>query len=595
MDQTLSSQPAQKLKSGSAGSGVVKVPIRVKITFPYLVLALAVLTGAAYLVVRIVFDTTQERFSNQLIEAGKLSSEWMVREENRLLKSLRLLTYTQGLPEALQVGDADGIQELAYGIVAGQQEEHVLFLDSAGNLVLSIHHTAGGKLEDYAFSTGGGERLLGYDFVRQALSCQQDQNGDKFAGLIGSGNRGIFYVSGPVVLPDGSCSGVVLVGKSLETMAAQLRSESLAQVTLYNSSGTPVASTISTPQPINGLLAAQINTRLTPAAFERGLENARSYSMFEINYAELIIPWRARGDVDLGLMGISLPKNFWVTTSTVTRMQIASIVMALILLVVTVGVMVANWITLPLMGLVQASSKVAEGDLEVQVQPQGNDEIAFLTENFNQMVSNLNQTRKDLVQAYDDTIIGWGKMLDQRDQITQGHTQRVMDLTLHLSRKLGLADEELIHIRRGAALHDIGKLAIPDSILKKNGGLDEDEWEVMRLHPQYAYETLYPIEFLRPALDIPYYHHERWDGSGYPFGLAGEGIPLAARIFAVVDVWDAMTNDRPYHRGQKPQKVMEYIRSYSGILFDPQVVQCFVEMMQEPEPRYITRRAAAVV
>ncbi len=191
----------------------------------------------------------------------------------------------------------------------------------------------------------------------------------------------------------------------------------------------------------------------------------------------------------------------------------------------------------------------------------------------------------DVVLAYDATIEGWSRALEFRDYETHGHTQRVMYLTLRLAEELGVPSKQWPHIRRGVLLHDMGKLAIPDDILRKPGPLTPQEWEIMRRHPQIAYEMLQDIDFLKPALEIPYYHHEKWDGSGYPRGLKGEQIPLEARIFAVVDVWDALTNDRPYRKAITPQEALEYIRSQAGTHFDPKVVEAFEKVIQEETGR----------
>jgi len=157
-------------------------------------------------------------------------------------------------------------------------------------------------------------------------------------------------------------------------------------------------------------------------------------------------------------------------------------------------------------------------------------------------------------------------------------------MTLRLARAVGISEEELVHIRRGSLLHDMGKMALPDSILHKPSALTDEEWEIMRRHPAYAYDMLSPIAYLRPALDIPYCHHEKWDGTGYPRGLIGEKIPLAARIFSVIDVWDALWSERPYRLSRPSQEVYGYIRDRAGICFDPQVVQVFLRLIQnEPE------------
>jgi len=185
----------------------------------------------------------------------------------------------------------------------------------------------------------------------------------------------------------------------------------------------------------------------------------------------------------------------------------------------------------------------------------------------------------DIVEAYDATIEGWSMALELRDQETEGHTLRVAKMAVKLAESLGVGEEELVHIRRGALLHDIGKIGIPDDILLKPGELTEEEWEIMKQHPVFAYNMLSQIAYLKPALDIPYCHHERWDGTGYPRGLKGEQIPLAARIFAVIDVWDALLSDRPYRDAWPKDKVRDYIRAQSGTHFDPAVVEAFFEIV----------------
>ncbi|HLJ60759.1 MAG TPA: HD domain-containing phosphohydrolase [bacterium] len=195
-----------------------------------------------------------------------------------------------------------------------------------------------------------------------------------------------------------------------------------------------------------------------------------------------------------------------------------------------------------------------------------------------ELLASLQRVNTDLAIAYDRTIEGWSRALDLRDRETEGHSRRVAALTERLARALGVVDAEFVHLRRGALLHDIGKMAIPDGILLKPGALTEAEWEVMRRHPEYAHNLLAPIEYLRPALDIPYGHHEKWDGTGYPRGLRGEAIPLAARIFAVVDVWDALTSDRPYGTAWSEADALTYIREQAGQHFDPNVVEAFLSL-----------------
>jgi PAS domain S-box-containing protein len=199
------------------------------------------------------------------------------------------------------------------------------------------------------------------------------------------------------------------------------------------------------------------------------------------------------------------------------------------------------------------------------------------------LFENLQRSNQELTQAYDTTLEGWARTLELRDRETEGHTRRVTDLTLRLAGRLGISDEELINIYRGVLLHDIGKMGVPDQILRKTGPLTESEWDEMRRHPQLAHDLLSPITYLHGALDIPYCHHEHWDGSGYPRGLHGDQIPLAARIFSVVDIWDALLSDRTYRKAWPRERVLKYIQDISGTILDPRIVETFLTMIAEME------------
>jgi len=193
----------------------------------------------------------------------------------------------------------------------------------------------------------------------------------------------------------------------------------------------------------------------------------------------------------------------------------------------------------------------------------------------------LQNSHSELLLAYDTTIEGWSRALDFRDKETEGHSRRVTDLTVRIAREMGIGKDKLIHIRRGALLHDIGKLGVPDSILLKPGQLTDVEFDIMKQHTRIAFSILSPIEFLRPAIEIPHYHHEKWDGSGYPHGMKGDEIPISARIFAYVDVWDALLSDRPYRKAWPFEKVRDYIRSQSGMHFDPNLLNVIEKVVFE--------------
>ena len=200
------------------------------------------------------------------------------------------------------------------------------------------------------------------------------------------------------------------------------------------------------------------------------------------------------------------------------------------------------------------------------------------------LLSELQHANVDLHMAYDETIEGWSHALDLRDKETEGHTQRVTAMTLRMAEEMNISESDIVHIRRGALLHDIGKMGVPDSILLKPGALTPEEVEIIRRHPMHAYELLAPIRYLRRATDIPYCHHEKWNGTGYPRGLKGDAIPLPARLFAIVDVWDAITSHRPYNDGMTFEKAVEYIHSESGAHFEPRVVDVFLSLVNAGDP-----------
>ena len=198
-----------------------------------------------------------------------------------------------------------------------------------------------------------------------------------------------------------------------------------------------------------------------------------------------------------------------------------------------------------------------------------------------QMFDNLQRSNQEIRQAYDTTLEGWARALELRDSETEGHTRRVTDLTMKLAHYMNISKDEMVNMHRGVLLHDIGKMGVPDHILRKTGPLTDTEWGEMRKHPQYAFDLLSPIPYLRPALDIPYCHHEHWDGSGYPRGLKGTQIPLSARIFSIVDIWDALLSDRSYRNAWPRNKVLEYIKEISGTVLDPDIVETFLKMLDE--------------
>lgn len=550
-----------------------RLSLRAKIVLPYLLLACGIALGAAYIISQIVFDSIEERFLNQLLDVGKLSGEWMVREENRILSTVRFIANSEDMDVSIQQRDAEQLRAIVYPIVlnAGENEAHILDLE--GRALFSLYHPSGTPFENYEF-TQGSEEFSQAEFVRAVLQGQKDDLGDKFTGMMTTSRGDFFYISGPIVDNQNQLVGVVLVGKEINQIVRQIREELLAQVTIYTLDGQALGTTFLDHPSLPPEIAHTILEKQTKESLFRKLQISNN------TYREILGPWEARGGEDLGLIGVSFAENFLVRLNQSTWFKLLFFVLTAFLLVTLIGYIIAHRISQPILSLNDAATRVGHGDLNVHVSAQGDDEIAHLTQEFNGMVTNLQRSKIDLVAAYDKTLEGWAKALELRDGDTMGHSQRVTDLTLRLAQQMGIPQEQRIHIQRGALLHDIGKMAIPDHILLKPGPLTEEEWAVMRQHPTYAAEMVKGIPFLRPALDIPAYHHEKWDGTGYPLGLKGEQIPLPARIFAVVDVWDALTSNRPYRAALSIEQTLETICQKSATHFDPAVLQVFVHMIR---------------
>jgi len=548
------------------------VSIRTKIILPYLLLALAIVIAAGYMAWQVASDSIQERFVNQLIEVGKLANESMVRQEDQMLETLRLLANTSGMPAAITSQDTSTLRNLALPLAVNTQEDAVIILGIDGISVLSMYHRPGGLIEEYIY-TQGDDQIRPWPIVQLVIQRQSDERGDKFAAYHETSFGNYLFICGPVLDENQSLVGAVLVGRSTNRLVQELREETLAQITLYNTMGQTVATTFIEPPALGPL------TSLGVIEGQDSNSTIRTLTISDIQYSEIMGAWKVRGQ-NLGVIGASFSQNFLVRMGKPTWLRVVTLVFVAALLVISTGVFIANIISRPILQLEKAASAIGKGDLEVRIASTGHDEIAHLTREFNLMVERLQKSHADLVSAYDNTIEGWAKTLEARDFETLGHSHRVVDLTTKLARTMGISEDELVHVRRGAFLHDLGKLMIPDKVLQKAGPLSKEEWEIVRKHPTAAYEFLKDIEFLEKAINIPYCHHEYWDGSGYPRGLKGTEIPLEARIFTVIDQFDGIRSERPYHPARTFEEAIQILGEGRGTLYDPQVVDTFLELMQ---------------
>jgi CheY-like chemotaxis protein/HAMP domain-containing protein len=368
-------------------SGQVRMPVRYKITLPYLVLALLFALASSYLISQVVLESIQDRFLNQLVKTGLQGQDWMVQEESRLLEVLRLGANAAGVPEAILSADAESLRQLILPVVANSQEEEIILLDAQGARLLTLTHTPGGGPADYNSSRGGTD-CAGWEFVQRVLQGQTDSSGDKFAGR-GQGPLGeMLYVAGPVFDAAGTRAGVVLVGKSLKTIARQLSQDTLSDVSFYDISGRPVGSTLFKDSPGSPV---EQSTVLSTLSSQDKTTTTRDLTISSVRYSEILGPWEVRGGADIGVIGISLAQTFLVRTSRTTQIEIFVLVAAAIVLVITIGLLLAGLITRPLARLVDAAAQVANGNLEVKVDASGDDELAVLAKSFNYMVAGLQE------------------------------------------------------------------------------------------------------------------------------------------------------------------------------------------------------------
>lgn len=548
----------------------VYVPILAQITVPYILLAIALAVGGTYLVTQVVVDSVEERFTNQLIETGILADENIVREERDLLEALRLVSNIQGVDSAVLQNDAQALQALIVPVAYNSNLEALVILRTGGGVVTSLQLNPANQIYETLEPT---VRYSELSFVTLVLQGAEDELGDKFGGFAGTNAGNFFFVAGPIKDASGQLVGAALVGRSVQALATLIRQQTLAQVSFYSLDGVPLSSTLVESQTIEFPQVQEILARQAEGSYRREFNDS------SIPYNELLSPLEVRAGEDIGLMGVALPTTILAQTGQVTRGNTIILLLAGLLFVVVVGTVVAGRITGPIRDLRDAAQKVAGGNLQIKVRRRGADEVGSLTQSFNKMVDSLNQSKRDLVDAYDKTIEGWARAMDLRDHETEGHSRRVSDLSTALAASMGIQGTELEHMRRGALLHDIGKIAIPDGILLKKGKLTADEIKQMQQHPIFAKQFMDQIEYLKPALEIPYSHHEKWDGTGYPLGLKGVRIPFSARVFAIVDVWDAITSDRPYREAMGFKEAMAYIESESNQHFDPDVVAAFKKLM----------------
>ncbi|MGD2159523.1 MAG: cache domain-containing protein [Anaerolineales bacterium] len=542
--------------------------IQAKITVPYLLLSLIVAMGGAYLITNWLMEDIDHQFDSSLKDAASICADIIVQEEDLILETIRLIAHSKGIDNYLLENNSEGLREIVYPLALNSGDDLVVLLNVEGENLLTLNKNDN---ETIVFeSSKGSDEFHELGFVKDVLDQRQDAIGDKFAGLHVVDREITLMISGPVEDANGDLVGIVLVGRRLENLLVELKQETLYHVSIYDLSGHLVESTLHD----QASLPPELSKEIIEYQGEEGY--IYNFKILDNKYRELISVFELRGKDDYGLLGVAFPTSFLENTNRKTRLQVFTYTTVLLFMTTITGIYISRLITEPIQSLKSAALQVSAGDLDVSVEPIGEDEVAVLTQSFNEMIVNLKSSKAELLEAYDKSLEGWAKALELRDKETEGHTRRVTDMTIALARKLGIEGDQLENMRRGALLHDIGKVGVPDSILQKPGKLTDDEFEIIKKHPIFAFEMLSDITFLKSAIDIPYCHHEKWDGSGYPRGLRNTEIPIAARIFAVVDVWDAITSDRIYRKAMTKTEALKVIQDGEGNHFDPEITEIFI-------------------
>ena len=467
------------------------------------------------------------------------------RKERQHLSLVRSISFTVGVSERTAAGDTEALRELIEPLAANSRLEYVEVVGLDGRRVLGL------RLDDpttlaYSPLTGPDDRSA-IEIVQDILLSETDEQGDKYAQLLELDDGAAFYTGGPIVDEAGRLVGAALVGTSLQTLLPVMKFEALADVTLYNLDGVVLDSTFERSGESAGLDPSAV---FGPATSLVGIREVRPIFNrdFDLLYGELIV----RGE-PVGLLSVALPSSFIASAGSTTRWAMTLMFGVSTIAVLAVGLLIARGVTAPLLRLLGATQAVIDGDLTARSRVNSRDEVGYLAKSFDVMTERL-------ANQHLATIRGLTTAIDARDPYTAGHSVRVGQLSVEIGLQLELPKRDLQYLEIGGYLHDVGKIGIRDNVLLKPGELTEEERAMVEEHPRIGLEIVEHVGLAQGVIDLVIGHHERLDGSGYPFGLDGEEISIFARIGAVADVFDALTTDRPYGQGFTIEETMSILK-----------------------------------
>jgi len=533
------------------------LPIRYKIIVPFTVLLVFVgVIGSAVATARLTDEAAAELNAN-LLHSSLLANQSVAQIEAARLAELRLATDTVGVPESLAAGDVAGLAALLTPIAVNIPTASVQLrvLDLGGREVFRIHSTgAGGAQVDVT----EGSVFAAEPTVLKVLGTI---SGDRLLFLSSQGGQPVLYWVGSVRTSGGRIVGAVLVGQALAQIAAGIQDS-----VFYDLSGARLASALTSPPVVSDAVVKRLSPQNTVPV--NHTEGGHTYSA-------LFSTWTMRG-IQFGFLAVQLKADALVSAAAQLRLILTLVFTGAALLTLLVGTVTASLLTRPIDLLVRSMRAVSAGDLQHRARVASRDEIGYLARTFNEMTASLEEKTAALEETTFASMEALARAIDARDSSTFGHSARVAAISLEIADEMHLPIKDREALRRGALLHDIGKIGVEDKVLRKTGPLSAAEADDMREHPRIGHDMLKGLRFLQPSLPGVLYHHERWDGTGYPTGLRGTAIPLAVRILSVADVFDALTSDRPYRQGLSSDAVIAAIRAESGLQFDPDVVTSFL-------------------
>ena len=519
--------------------------VRWKIVTPYIVLTLVLAAAGTFIATQFATGPLEERFDNQLAEAARVASDSIVRKEREHLSLVRSISFTSGVPEGAFARDEDILRDLIEPLAANSSLEYVEIVGSDGQRILGLR-LADSTALSYASLQGPSDRSS-LPLVRRVLSGESDEQGDKFAQLVEMPDGPAFYTGGPLVDEAGELAGVVLVGTSLATLLPEMKFEALADITLYGVDGSVLESTFERSD-------GGVDLATTPlAANSDGLAGIREVrSIFDRDFDLLYGELRIRNET-VGLFSVALPSSFITSAGSDTGWAMTVVFATATVAVIAIGLLIARGVTAPLLKLVGAAKAVTSGDLTARSGVTGRDEVGDLAQSFDTMTERLANQHLATIRALTTAI-------DARDPYTAGHSVRVGQLSVEIGRQLALPARDIQYLEIGGYLHDVGKIGIRDSVLLKPGQLTEDERRMIEEHPRIGLEIVQHVDLTQAVKDLVIAHHERLDGTGYPYGLGADEISIFARIGAAADMFDALTTDRPYREGFSIEKTMSILK-----------------------------------